>query len=43
MGNAIISSVGLGNFRSIRNAAEHLVVPKIKYFPNKTKCDIIRL
>ena len=43
MGNAIISSVGLGNFHSIRNAAEHLVVPKIKYFPNKTKCDIIKL
>lgn len=33
MGNAIISSVGLGNFSSIKKAAQELVLPKIKYFP----------
>lgn len=43
MGNAIISSVGLGNFTSIKESAKELVLTKIKYFPKASNCDIISL
>jgi sugar (pentulose or hexulose) kinase len=41
MGNAIISSVGLGNYSSIKEASDTMIICEKKYYPKINFCDII--